>query len=41
MGIFALSQTILMIATIYAKLGIDTASIRIISENFLITKLIK
>ena len=34
MGIFALSQTILMIATIYAKLGIDTASIRIISENF-------
>ena len=24
MGIFALSQTILMIATIYAKLGIDT-----------------
>jgi len=34
MGSFALSQTILMITVIMAKLGLDTASVRFISEHY-------
>jgi O-antigen/teichoic acid export membrane protein len=34
MGSFALAQTVLMITAIIARLGLDTASVRFVSENY-------
>ena len=34
MGLFALSQTALLIASILSRLGFDTASVKFVSENY-------
>ena len=41
MGLFALSQTALMLISVFARFGFDTASVKFVSENLSLNKIYK
>ena len=41
MGLFALSQTMLMLVSVFSRFGFDTASVKFVSENLSLNKIQK